>query len=135
MFDELLKGLASQGAMGLMLGLLLLLFVRFFNKTFDAQVERDRASSQFMQNCLAALQEIKMSCLACRSEIISSEVARLGVVEDRILAEVRATGDRIIAEARRESDLSRPHLMESSPPPAPRQPYPPVAAPFRRSQP
>jgi hypothetical protein len=131
MFDKLLEGLANQGAMGLMLGLLILMFVRFFNKTFDAQVERDRAGSQFMQNCLAALQEIKSACVACRSEIITNEITKIGATEERIIAEVRATGDRIIAETRRDNDLSRPH--ELPPPPPPRQPYAPAPmSSFRR---
>jgi hypothetical protein len=132
MFDELLKGLASQGAMGVMLGLLIIIFVRFFNKTFDAQLERDKSSTQFMQQCLAALQEIKTSCVSCRAEIITSEITKLGVAEDRIIAEVRATGERIISETRRDNDLSRPHTV-LTPPPAARQPYAPVASSFRRS--
>jgi hypothetical protein len=133
MFDDLLKGLASQGPMGLMVGLLVLVFVRFFNRTFDAQVERDRANTQFMQNCLAVLQEIKTACTACRSDIITSEITRIGSTEDRIIAEVRAAGDRIIAETRRDNDLSRPHQV--TPPPMPmetiRQPYPPVVGRIR----
>jgi len=133
MFDKLLEGLASQGAMGLMLGLLLLMFVRFFNKTFDAQVERDRVHSQFMQNVLATMQEIKTSCVTCRSDIITAEMVKLGAAEDRIIAEVRATGERVVAETRRDNDLSRPHSVNPTPPPVPRQPYAPVASSFRRS--
>jgi len=135
MFDKLLEGLASQGAMGVMLGLLLILFVRFFNKTFDAQVERDRATSLFMQNLLATMQDIKASCVACRSEITTAELTRLGAAEERIIAEVRATGERIISETRRDNDLSRPHTLAPTPPPVPRQPYTPVAAGFRRKVP
>jgi hypothetical protein len=132
MFDKLLEGLASQGALGIMLGLLILLFVRFFNKTFDAQVERDRSQSQFMQNLLATMQEIKTSCVSCRAEIITSEMAKLGAAEDRIIAEVRSTGERIIAETRRDNDLSRPHAV--TPPPVPRQPYAPAVSDLRRSR-
>jgi hypothetical protein len=132
MFDKLLEGLASQGAMGIMLGLLIIIFVRFFNKTFDAQLERDKASSQFMQNCLAALQEIKTSCVSCRAEIITSEITKLGIVEDRIIAEVRATGERIISETRRDNDLSRPH-SSPTPPPVARAPYAPVVSSIRRN--
>ena len=128
MFDKLLEGLANQGAMGVMLGLLLILFVRFFNKTFDAQVERDRQGSQFMQSLLATLQEIKAACSSCRSEIVASEVTKLGAAEDRIIAEVRSTGDRIIAANQRDNDLSRPHALDVAAPPVARQPYAPVAA-------
>jgi hypothetical protein len=131
MFDKLLEGLANQGAMGLMLGLLILMFVRFFNKTFDTMVDRDKASYQFMQNCLAALQEIKSACLSCRSEIINSEITKIGSAEDRIIDAVRAAGDRIIAETRRDNDLSRPHELPTSP--TPRQPYAPApVSNFRR---
>ena len=60
MTDKLLEGLANQGAMGIVLAILLWLFVRFFNRSFDAQTERDRASADFMRQCLATLQEIKI---------------------------------------------------------------------------
>ncbi len=128
MYDELLKGLASQGPMGLMVGLLVLVFVRFFNRTFDAQVERDRANTQFMQNCLGVLQDIKSACTACRTDIISNEMTKLGTTEDRIIAEVRAMGDKIIAETRRDNDLSRPHQVTPPPLSLPNmQPHPPIS--------
>jgi hypothetical protein len=133
MFDKLLEGLASQGALGIMLGLLILMFVRFFNRTFDAQVERDRAHSQFMQNILATMQEIKTSCVTCRSDIITSEMTKLGAAEDRIIAEVRSTGERIITETRRDNDLSRPHAVGPTPSPVPRQPYASSVSGFRRT--
>jgi hypothetical protein len=133
MFDKLLEGLASQGAMGVMLGLLIILFVRFFNRTFDAQLERDRAGIQFMQSVLTTLQEIKTSCVSCRSEIISNETTRLGSSENRIITEIRAIGDRVISETRRDNDLSRPRSVPS--PLSPRQSHVSVAADFRRKAP
>jgi hypothetical protein len=132
MFDKLLEGLTNQGVMGIMLALLILMFVRFFNKTFDAQVERDRAGFQFMQNVLAILQEIKSSCVACRSEIISSEVAKLGAAEDRIIDAIQDMGKFIVAETRRDNDLSRPHMTPSAPTPTPAQPYATAESNLRR---
>ena len=124
MFDKLLDGLANQGAMGALLGVLLLLFVRFFNRTFDAQVERDRASASFMRECLAALTEIKVACMSCRNEIVSIATTRVREAEERIVDAIWNASDKAIAETRRDNDLSRPHPV--TPPPAPVQPYPPV---------
>ena len=133
MFDELLKGLANQGAMGTMLALLLLIFVRFFNKTFDAQTERDRAHYQFMQQCLTVLQEIKSSFATFKSEITSSVNARLGDVEERVLDAVRDLGSFVVAENRRDNDLSRP--LNVTPGPVPMQPYAPATEPHLKRAP
>lgn len=126
MTEELFKGLANQGAVGALLAILLFMFVRFFNKMFDAQMERDKASSEFMRQCLAAMQEIKISCVTCRSEILSGETAKLGLMEEKILAAVRETKREIIESARRDNDLSRPHQLpqETPGPVLTRQPYP-----------
>jgi hypothetical protein len=124
MFDKLLEGLASQGTMGVMLGLLLLMFVRFFNKTFDAQVDRDKANYQFMQNVLAILQEIKSSFAAYRNEIISNSALTLGAAEDKILDAVREIGRFVVDENRRDNNLSRSYA--ATPPPVPTQPYAPA---------
>lgn len=124
MFEKLLEGLANQGAMGIVLAILLWLFVRFFNRSFDTQTERDRASADFMRQCLATLQEIKTACLSCRGEIINNENTKLGSAEERILAGVREASKLVIDETRRDNDLSRPH---ATPLPLTRQPYPPVS--------
>jgi hypothetical protein len=132
MFDKLIEGLTNQGALGIMLGLLLLVFVRFFNKTFDAQVDRDKAYYQYMQQTLAALQEIKSSLVNLRSEINASVSAKIGDAEDKIRDAVREIGRFVVDENRRDNDLSRPHSVDATPPPAPRQPYAPAEASSRR---
>ena len=125
MIEKLLEGLANQGAMGIVLAILLWLFVRFFNRSFDAQTERDRLSADFMRQCLAILQEIKTACQSCRSDIISSESTKIGAVQEKILEVVRESAKLVINETRRDNDLSRPH---QTPAPVPRQPYAPVSA-------
>ena len=124
MTEKLLEGLANQGAMGIVLAILLWLFVRFFNRSFDAQTERDRLAADFMRQCLATLQEIKAACQSCRSEIISHESTTIGAVEEKVLAAVRESAKMVIDETRRDNDLSRPH---QTPAPVPRQPYAPVS--------
>jgi hypothetical protein len=131
MFDKLLEGLTNQGALGIMLGLLLLVFVRFFNKTFDAQVDRDKANYQFMQNVLSTLQEIKSSFATLRSEITTAVTGKIGVAEDRILDAVRDIGQFVVNENRRDNDLSRPYA--ATPPPVPVQPYDPAESRSRRN--
>ena len=125
MTDKLLEGLANQGAMGIVLAILLWLFVRFFNRSFDAQTERDRLSADFMRQCLATLQEIKTACQTCRNEIISNDTTRVGNLGDKLTASIQEAARTIIAETRRDNDLSRPHSV--TPDPVPRQPYPPVS--------
>lgn len=131
MFDMLIEGLAKQGAMGVLLALLMMMFVRFFNKTFDAQVERDRSITQFMQNVLATMQEIKSSCAGCRNEIVSSSLRAVGESEEKVVKAVSDTATHVIGELRRDNDLSRPHSL--TPSPTPIQPYPPVEAVSRRA--
>lgn len=121
--DKLLEGLTNQGAMGIVLAILLWLFVRFFNRSFDAQTERDRASTEFMRQCLSTLQDIKSACLSCRNEIMTSENNRLSFVGDKIVEAVRESEQKIIQENRREAEISRPFQTS----PVPRQPYPPAS--------
>lgn len=124
MTDKLLEGLSNQGAMGIVLAILLWLFVRFFNRSFDAQTARDLASTDFMRQCLATLQEIKAACATCRSEIIASENTRVGGLGEKLVLAIQDATKTIISETRRDNDLSRPR--DVTPTPLPRQPYAPV---------
>ena len=125
MTEKLLEGLTNQGAMGIVLAILLWLFVRFFNRTFDAQTERDRLSADFMRQCLATLQEIKSACQTCRNEIMSNDNTRVGNLGEKLATAIQEAAKMIITETRRDNDLSRPHSV--TPDPVPRQPYPPVS--------
>ena len=125
MSEKLLEGLTNQGAMGIVLAILLWLFVRFFNRSFDAQTARDQLAADFMRQCLATMQEIKSACLTCRSEIISNESARVSDLGEKIILAVQAAVTTIIAETRRDNDLSRPHSV--TPGPVLRQPDAPVS--------
>ena len=125
MVEKLLEGLASQGAMGIVLAILLWLFVRFFNRSFDAQAERDRLTADFMRQCLSTLQEIKAACTSCRNEIMTSENTRVGSLGEKLVLAIQESAKTIISETRRDNDLSRPHSV--TPDPVSRQPYPPVS--------
>ena len=124
MTEKLLEGLSNQGAMGIVLAILLWLFVRFFNRSFDAQTKRDELTADFMRQCLSTLQEIKAACLTCRHEIIASENDRTGDLGEKLVLAIREATTTIISETRRDNELSRPHTV--TPGSAPRQPYAPA---------